>query len=267
MYDPFSGHTGLGFKTFQFESHFGELYSPSCDLIRTKYCWLLHGSTGVKTVDCCVVSAGVKTVDRCVVSAGVKTVDRCVVSSGVKTVDRCVVSSGVKTVDRCVVSTGVKTVDCCVVSTGVKTVVCCVVQPEWRLLHDSAEVKTVDCCGFSNCLFRALGDQLEGHSRNHYRHRQEVVKYMMDHRKDFEPFVEDDVPFDDHSEWPALSHSSREMLSDTAWPLWMLGLKACVCVCIRVCVWACLRACLPTCMFGCMCMRNSLTCYCKVCCF
>ena len=55
-------------------------------------------------------------------------------------------------------------------------------------------------CDFSNCLFRALGDQLEGHSRNHYRHRQEVVKYMLDHRKDFEPFVEDDVPFDDHSE-------------------------------------------------------------------
>ena len=68
------------------------------------------------------------------------------------------------------------------------------------MLHGSARVKTVDCCGFSNCLFRALGDQLEGHSRNHYRHRQEVVKYMMDHRKDFEPFVEDDVPFDDHSE-------------------------------------------------------------------
>lgn len=49
-----------------------------------------------------------------------------------------------------------------------------------------------------NCLFRALGDQFEGHSRNHFRHRQEVVRYMLDHRKDFEPFVEDDVPFDVH---------------------------------------------------------------------
>ncbi|XP_076451658.1 uncharacterized protein LOC143287510 [Babylonia areolata] len=49
-----------------------------------------------------------------------------------------------------------------------------------------------------NCLFRALGDQLEGHCRNHYRHRQEVVQYMLEHRKDFEPFVEDDLPFDDH---------------------------------------------------------------------
>lgn len=56
-------------------------------------------------------------------------------------------------------------------------------------------------CGFSlcsNCLFRALGDQLEGHSRNHLRHRQETVDYMIKQREDFEPFVEDDVPFDKH---------------------------------------------------------------------
>ncbi|XP_023796013.1 OTU domain-containing protein 3 isoform X2 [Cyanistes caeruleus] len=51
---------------------------------------------------------------------------------------------------------------------------------------------------FSNCLFRALGDQLEGHSRNHLRHRQETVEFMLRQRGDFEPFVEDDVPFDKH---------------------------------------------------------------------
>uniref|UniRef100_A0A663NBS9 OTU domain-containing protein 3 n=2 Tax=Athene cunicularia TaxID=194338 RepID=A0A663NBS9_ATHCN len=50
----------------------------------------------------------------------------------------------------------------------------------------------------SNCLFRALGDQLEGHSRNHLRHRQETVDYMIKQREDFEPFVEDDVPFEKH---------------------------------------------------------------------
>ena len=50
-----------------------------------------------------------------------------------------------------------------------------------------------------NCLFRALGDQLEGHGRNHYKHRHDVVNYMVEHREDFEPFVEDDVPFDRHS--------------------------------------------------------------------
>ncbi|XP_076320385.1 OTU domain-containing protein 3-like isoform X2 [Tachypleus tridentatus] len=52
--------------------------------------------------------------------------------------------------------------------------------------------------GDGNCLFRALGDQLEGHTRNHLVHRQNVVDYMKNHRQDFEPFVEDDVPFDKH---------------------------------------------------------------------
>uniref|UniRef100_A0A8C2U5E8 OTU domain-containing protein 3 n=1 Tax=Coturnix japonica TaxID=93934 RepID=A0A8C2U5E8_COTJA len=52
--------------------------------------------------------------------------------------------------------------------------------------------------GDGNCLFRALGDQLEGHSRNHLRHRQETVEYMIKRREDFEPFVEDDVPFEKH---------------------------------------------------------------------
>ncbi|XP_060794329.1 OTU domain-containing protein 3 isoform X2 [Neoarius graeffei] len=49
-----------------------------------------------------------------------------------------------------------------------------------------------------NCLFRALADQLEGHSQGHLRLRQETVQYMTSHRQDFEPFVEDDVPFAKH---------------------------------------------------------------------
>ncbi|XP_051844333.1 OTU domain-containing protein 3 [Antechinus flavipes] len=52
--------------------------------------------------------------------------------------------------------------------------------------------------GDGNCLFRALGDQLEGHSRNHLKHRQETVDYMIRQRDDFEPFVEDDIPFEKH---------------------------------------------------------------------
>ncbi|XP_039223376.1 OTU domain-containing protein 3 isoform X3 [Crotalus tigris] len=52
--------------------------------------------------------------------------------------------------------------------------------------------------GDGNCLFRALGDQLEGHSRNHLKHRQDTVAYMIQQRADFEPFVEDDVPFEKH---------------------------------------------------------------------
>ena len=52
---------------------------------------------------------------------------------------------------------------------------------------------------FRNCLFRALGDQLDGHMGNHYRHRQDTTNYMMENRSDFQPFVEDDQPFEKHS--------------------------------------------------------------------
>jgi OTU domain-containing protein 3 len=50
--------------------------------------------------------------------------------------------------------------------------------------------------GDGNCLFRALADQLEGHPRNHLDHRRAVVQYMRENRGDFEPFVEDDEPFE-----------------------------------------------------------------------
>lgn len=53
--------------------------------------------------------------------------------------------------------------------------------------------------GDGNCLFRALGDQYDGSGDKHEQHRQAVCDYMMQHREDFEPFVEDDVPFDKHS--------------------------------------------------------------------
>lgn len=49
---------------------------------------------------------------------------------------------------------------------------------------------------YRNCLFRALSDQLSGSSRNHLDYRRAVVQYMKDFRADFEPFVEDDIPFD-----------------------------------------------------------------------
>jgi len=64
------------------------------------------------------------------------------------------------------------------------------------MFHYHAFIINIDTC--RNCLFRALGDQLEGHGRNHLKHRRDVVAYMLDHREDFEPFVEDDVPFDKH---------------------------------------------------------------------
>ncbi|CAC5401217.1 OTUD3 [Mytilus coruscus] len=56
-----------------------------------------------------------------------------------------------------------------------------------------------DIPGDGNCLFRALGDQLEGHCRNHYKYRFEICNYMSEHREEFEPFVEDDTPFEKYS--------------------------------------------------------------------
>ena len=58
-----------------------------------------------------------------------------------------------------------------------------------------------DILGDGNCLFRALGDQLEGHQENHFKHRCDVVEYMVKHRDTFEPFVEDGVPFNRYISW------------------------------------------------------------------
>ena len=52
--------------------------------------------------------------------------------------------------------------------------------------------------GDGNCLFRALGDQLQGNSNDHFLYRTNVVNYMRQNREDFEPFVEDDISFDSH---------------------------------------------------------------------
>lgn len=59
-------------------------------------------------------------------------------------------------------------------------------------------LKIRDVVGDGNCLFRALADQLDGDDSAHKRHRQDVVSYIKEHRSDFEPFIEDDVPFDQH---------------------------------------------------------------------
>ncbi|KAB7502829.1 OTU domain-containing protein 3 [Armadillidium nasatum] len=52
--------------------------------------------------------------------------------------------------------------------------------------------------GDGNCLFGALADQIDGTPKTHLKHRQDVVTYMRNHREDFEPFVEDDEPFEKH---------------------------------------------------------------------
>jgi len=50
--------------------------------------------------------------------------------------------------------------------------------------------------GDGNCLFRSLADQDQGRAGAHSEVRRRVVEHMAAHREDFEPFMEDDEPFD-----------------------------------------------------------------------
>ncbi|XP_048233172.1 OVARIAN TUMOR DOMAIN-containing deubiquitinating enzyme 7 isoform X3 [Ricinus communis] len=50
---------------------------------------------------------------------------------------------------------------------------------------------TADVC-------RALADQLEGSEEEHGKYRAMVVQYLMKNRDTFEPFIEDDIPFDEY---------------------------------------------------------------------
>ncbi|XP_021752276.1 OTU domain-containing protein 3-like isoform X2 [Chenopodium quinoa] len=45
---------------------------------------------------------------------------------------------------------------------------------------------------------RALADQLEGNEEEHEKYRRMVVQYIEKNRELFEPFIEDDVPFDEY---------------------------------------------------------------------
>ncbi len=49
-----------------------------------------------------------------------------------------------------------------------------------------------------NCSQPRIKICIEGSVANHLGHREDVVHYMQQHRQDFEPFVEDDISFDQH---------------------------------------------------------------------
>lgn len=57
-------------------------------------------------------------------------------------------------------------------------------------------------------VFRAMGDQLEGSEEEHMKYRAMVVEYIVKHREDFEPFIEDEVPFEQYCD---------SMLKDGTW--------------------------------------------------
>eukprot|EP01119_Soliformovum_irregulare_P012595 TRINITY_DN3279_c0_g1_i2.p1 TRINITY_DN3279_c0_g1~~TRINITY_DN3279_c0_g1_i2.p1 ORF type:complete len:328 (+),score=114.91 TRINITY_DN3279_c0_g1_i2:206-1189(+) len=53
-----------------------------------------------------------------------------------------------------------------------------------------------DVAGDGNCLFRAVCDQILGNPERHAQFRDQCVDFMVANREGFEPFMEDDIPFD-----------------------------------------------------------------------
>ncbi|XP_021714340.1 OTU domain-containing protein 3-like isoform X2 [Chenopodium quinoa] len=63
---------------------------------------------------------------------------------------------------------------------------------------DLLDLKIIQVTADGNCFFRALADQLEGNEEEHEKYRRMVVQYIEKNRELFEPFIEDDVPFDEY---------------------------------------------------------------------
>ncbi|ERN12095.1 hypothetical protein AMTR_s00035p00239450 [Amborella trichopoda] len=73
---------------------------------------------------------------------------------------------------------------------------------------DALGLKIIQVTSDGNCLFRALADQLEGNEEEHHKYRVLVVDHITKHREEFEPFIEDDVPFDEYC---------QSMKQDSTW--------------------------------------------------
>ncbi|XP_071724128.1 OVARIAN TUMOR DOMAIN-containing deubiquitinating enzyme 7-like [Rutidosis leptorrhynchoides] len=69
---------------------------------------------------------------------------------------------------------------------------------QFRAQLDVFGLKIVQVAADGNCFFRALADQLEGNEEEHGKYRNMVVQYIVKNREMFEPFIEDEVPFDDY---------------------------------------------------------------------
>ncbi|KAF0891039.1 hypothetical protein E2562_005132 [Oryza meyeriana var. granulata] len=79
---------------------------------------------------------------------------------------------------------------------------------EFRAQLGSLGLKIIEVTADGNCFFRAMGDQLEGNEEEHMKYRAMVVQYIKEHRTDFEPFIEDEVPFEKYCD---------SMLEDGTW--------------------------------------------------
>uniref|UniRef100_A0A6N2N7D3 OTU domain-containing protein n=1 Tax=Salix viminalis TaxID=40686 RepID=A0A6N2N7D3_SALVM len=69
---------------------------------------------------------------------------------------------------------------------------------QFRVQLDALGLKIVQVTADGNCFFRGLADQLEGNEEEHGKYRSMVVQYITKTREMFEPFIEDDVPFDEY---------------------------------------------------------------------
>ncbi|KAK3003539.1 hypothetical protein RJ639_019548, partial [Escallonia herrerae] len=59
-------------------------------------------------------------------------------------------------------------------------------------------LKIIEVHADGNCFFRSLSDQLEGNEHEHMKYRTMVVQHILKNREMFEPFIEDDIPFDEY---------------------------------------------------------------------
>ncbi|XP_038883032.1 OVARIAN TUMOR DOMAIN-containing deubiquitinating enzyme 7 isoform X3 [Benincasa hispida] len=71
---------------------------------------------------------------------------------------------------------------------------------QFRAQLDLLNLQIVQVTADGNCFFRcrALADQLDGDQEEHGKYRKMVVQYILKNREMFEPFIEDDVPFDEY---------------------------------------------------------------------
>ncbi|KAK1269771.1 hypothetical protein QJS04_geneDACA006383 [Acorus gramineus] len=68
----------------------------------------------------------------------------------------------------------------------------------FRSQLDALGLKIIKVTADGNCFFRALAYQLEGNEEEHLKYRHMVVQYILNHQEEFEPFIEDEVPFDEY---------------------------------------------------------------------
>ncbi|XP_073281357.1 OVARIAN TUMOR DOMAIN-containing deubiquitinating enzyme 7-like isoform X7 [Primulina huaijiensis] len=69
----------------------------------------------------------------------------------------------------------------------------------FRAQLDALGLKIIRITADGNCFFRALADQLENNEDEHEKYRSMVARFIeQNNREKFEPFVEDEIPFDEY---------------------------------------------------------------------